>query len=46
MFLQEEKIAKLAISIGFVLIMLSLSSFFGSEAVFVLLLSLIYLKEG
>tara|TARA_B100000035_G_scaffold309674_1_gene316229 strand:- start:669 stop:809 length:141 start_codon:yes stop_codon:yes gene_type:complete len=45
MFLQEEKIANLAKSTGFVLIMLSLSSFFGSDAVFVLLLSLIYLKE-
>tara|TARA_R100000030_G_scaffold33648_1_gene25095 strand:- start:868 stop:1008 length:141 start_codon:yes stop_codon:yes gene_type:complete len=45
MFLQEENIAKLAKSTGFVLIMLSLSSFFGSDAVFVLLLSLIYLKE-
>ena len=45
MFLQEEKIANLAKSIGFVLIMLSLSSFFGTDAVFVLLLSLIYLKE-
>ena len=46
MFLQEEKIANLAKSIGFVLIMLSLSSFFEPEAVFILLLSLIYLKEG
>lgn len=45
MFLQEEKIANLAKTIGFALIMLSLSSFFGSDAVFVLLLSLIYLKE-
>ena len=45
MFLQEEKITKLAKSTGFVLIMLLLSSFFGSDAVFVLLLSLIYLKE-
>ena len=45
MFLEEEKIAYFAKSIGFVLIMLSLSSFFGSDAVFVLLLSLIYLKE-
>ena len=45
MFLQEENIAKLAKSTGFVLIMLLLSSFFGSDAVFVLLLSLIYLKE-
>ena len=45
MFLQEEKIANLAKTIVFVLIMLSLSSFFGSDAIFVLLLSLIYLKE-
>ena len=45
MFLQEENIANLAKSTGFVLIMLLLSSFFGSDAVFVLLLSLIYLKE-
>ena len=45
MFLQEENIAKLAKSTGFVLIMLLLSSFFGSDAVFVLLSSLIYLKE-
>jgi len=43
---EEEKILKLAKSTVFVLIMLSLSSFFGSDAVFVLLLSLIYLKEG
>ena len=45
MFLQEEKITNLAKSTVFVLIMLLLSSFFGSDAVFVLLLSLIYLKE-
>ena len=45
MFLEEEKIVNLAKSTVFVLIMLSLSSFFGSDAVFVLLLSLIYLKE-
>ncbi len=42
----EEKIIKLAKSTIFVLIMLSLSSFFEPEAVFILLLSLIYLKEG
>ena len=40
----EEKIIKLAKSTVFVLIMLSLSSFFEPEAVFILLLSLIYLK--
>ena len=43
---EEEKVAKLAKSTVFILLMLTLSSFFGSEAVFVLLLSLIYLKEG
>lgn len=42
----EEKIIKLAKSTVFVLIMLALSSFFEPEAVFILLLSLIYLKEG
>lgn len=46
MYIEEEKIGKLLKSTGFVLFMLLLSSFFGSEAVFVLLLSLIYLKEG
>jgi len=46
MLIEEEKIAKLLKSTGFVLFMLLLSSFFGSESVFVLLLSLIYLKEG
>lgn len=45
MFLEEEKIVNLAKTTVFVLIMLSLSSFFDSDAVFVLLLSLIYLKE-
>ena len=45
MFLQEEKIENLVKSIVFILIMMLLSSFFGSDAVFVLLLSLIYLKE-
>lgn len=46
MFNEEEKVAFLAKSTAFVLFMLLLSSFFGSDAVFVLLLSLIYLKEG
>ena len=41
----EEKIIKLAKSTVFVLIMLALSSFFEPEPVFILLLSLIYLKE-
>lgn len=45
MFNEEEKLAKLAKSTIFVLIMLMLSLFFGSDAIFVLLLSLIYLKE-
>ena len=45
MFLQEEKIETRVKSIVFILIMMLLSSFFGSDAVFVLLLSLIYLKE-
>ena len=45
MFTEEEKLAKVIKSTVFVLIMLSLSSFFDSDAVFVLLLSLIYLKE-
>jgi hypothetical protein len=45
MFIEEEKLSKFMKSTAFVLIMLSLSTFFGSEAVFVLLLSLIYLKE-
>ena len=43
---EEEKILKLAKSTVFVLIMLSLSSFFEPEGVLILLLSLIYLKEG
>jgi len=43
---QEEKLAKFFKSVGFVLFMLLLSSFFGPEMIFVLLLSLIYLKEG
>ena len=43
---EEEKVIKLAKSTVFILLMLLLSSFFGCEAVFVLLLSLIYLKEG
>jgi hypothetical protein len=42
---QEEKLAALIKSTAFVLFMLLLSSFFGAEIVFVLLLSLIYLKE-
>jgi hypothetical protein len=46
MFTEEEKLSKLMKSTVFVLIMLSLSSFFDSDVVFVLLLSLIYLKEG
>ncbi len=46
MFLEEEKITNLAKCTVFILIMLLLSSFFGEEAVFILLLSLIYLKEG
>tara|TARA_R110000744_G_scaffold117210_1_gene219143 strand:- start:830 stop:970 length:141 start_codon:yes stop_codon:yes gene_type:complete len=45
MFTEEEKLSKFIKSTVFVLIMLSLSTFFGSDAVFVLLLSLIYLKE-
>ncbi len=45
MFTEEEKLAKFMKSTAFVLIMLLLSSFFDSDAVFVLLLSLIYLKE-
>jgi len=45
MFNEEEKVAKLAKSTVFILLMLALSSFFDSDAVFVLLLSLIYLKE-
>ena len=45
MFNEEEKVAKLAKSTVFILLMLTLSSFFESDAVFVLLLSLIYLKE-
>ena len=45
MFNEEEKLAKLAKSTVFVLFMLLLGSFFGSEAILVLLLSLIYLKE-
>ena len=45
MFTEEEKLAKFMKSTVFVLIMLSLSLFFDSDAVFVLLLSLIYLKE-
>jgi len=45
MFTEEEKLSKFMKSTVFVLIMLSLSSFFDSDAVFVLLLSLIYLKE-
>tara|TARA_B100000424_G_C22603464_1_gene336967 strand:+ start:221 stop:361 length:141 start_codon:yes stop_codon:yes gene_type:complete len=43
---EEEKIGTLIKSTGFVLFMLLLSSFFESEAVIILLLSLIYLKEG
>ena len=43
---EEEKVAKLAKSTVFILLMLILSSFFEPEAVFILLLSLIYLKEG
>ena len=45
MLTEEEKLANFIKSTVFVLIMLSLSSFFDSDAVFVLLLSLIYLKE-
>jgi hypothetical protein len=45
MYTEEEKVAKLAKSTVFILLMLTLSSFFESDAVFVLLLSLIYLKE-
>ena len=45
MFLQEEKIENLVKSIVFILIMMLLSSFFGSDGVFVIVLSLIYLKE-
>ena len=42
----EEKIIKFAKSTVFILIMLALSSFFEPEAVIILVLSLIYLKEG
>lgn len=43
---EEENVANFIKSTGFVLIMLLLSSVFGAESVFVLLLSLIYLKRG
>ncbi len=43
---EEEKIGILIKSTGFVLLMLLLGSFFEPEPVFILLLSLIYLKEG
>ena len=45
MYNEEEKMGILIKSTVFVLFMLLLSSFFGSDAVFVLLLTLIYLKE-
>jgi len=43
---EEQKIAKFLSSTAFVLFMLLLSSIFGPEPVFILLLSAIYLKEG
>ena len=46
MYNEEEKIGVLIKSTGFVLFMLLLSSFFEPEPVFIMLLSLIYLKEG
>jgi hypothetical protein len=46
MFTEEEKIAKYTKSIVFVLFMLLLGSLISPDVVFVLLLSLIYLKEG
>lgn len=46
MYNEEEKIGILIKSTVFILLMLLLSSFFEPEAVFILLLSLIYLKEG